>query len=270
VPADEIPQVDRTFGLVLPLDAYMHTNETYQSFLRANAALRDDCLRRFGVEPEGPTMNYVEDSPNFDLRNEGRYGRLNLELAQERGYGAPPEYERVPDRSGLWEPDDATWFLIVGLTEFPDRSLPTDVHGEPLPEDGCNGEAVRLLDAGETPPLGFPEGLASETYYRAENHSQVQEAMESWSECMADVGHDFATIWDPMGIDWPDPVSEAEIQMAVTDMECRIETNLVGVWYAVESAYQEIVIEEHAEELAAIADWIDTVYRNAVEVLESR
>lgn len=52
-------------------------------------------------------------------------------------------------------------------------------------------------------------------------------------------------------LDEPDP-PPAEIAQAETDVACKNQTNLVGVWFAVESGYQHIAIARNAERLDTI------------------
>ncbi|MCA2218845.1 hypothetical protein [Jidongwangia harbinensis] len=42
------------------------------------------------------------------------------------------------------------------------------------------------------------------------------------------------------------------------------DTNLVGVWYAAEVAYQQRAIDENATRLQAVKEYHDTVLRNVV------
>ena len=43
------------------------------------------------------------------------------------------------------------------------------------------------------------------------------------------------------------------VDTAVDDVECKRRSNVVGIWYAVESAYQELLIEDNRAALAVLA-----------------
>ena len=68
------------------------------------------------------------------------------------------------------------------------------------------------------------------------------------------------------GFDYPNPTttpgrdpkfsgatpSPLEIAIAQSDVACKRQTNLVGIWYAVDSAYQQAALAHHAGALAGI------------------
>lgn len=267
---EDIPQVTESRDLSLPLDGYMYTEQGYEDYLRAQLVLLHECLERFGVTREWSELGPAA-VPNFDTRHEGRYGRLDLDSAAVRGYRTPPELLPPESSERDREPlSDEVRFLLNGRDggQFSDRELPVDVNGDPLPSDGCQGEATSTLNGGlDAPASRLPGNLAGEADQRAETHPRVEEAMARWSECMSGKGYDYDTPREARNAGWPDPVSDEEITTAIADMECMIETNLVGIWHAVETAYQEIAIEKNAEALAAQEERLDEVYENSADVL---
>jgi hypothetical protein len=137
-----------------------------------------------------------------------------------------------------------------------------------LHEHGCNGEATSFLSGGlEAPDLSLAQQLAFDAYARSEADSRVRNAMAAWSQCMGNGGYDYSTIWEPNDRDWPRPAGPEETATAQTDVQCKLGTNLVGIWVAVESAYQMRQIEEHSEDPAHIESYLDVIYRNATEIL---
>lgn len=266
---EDIPVVTNSADLVLPLDQYMWSDEEYRTFQQAQIFLVRDCVERFGETTETSLSDV--SMPRFELRNEGRYGRLNLESAQVRGYRPPPELmQETSESDGAKRPSERVELLIVGREDdrFADREPPVDINGDPLHDAGCGGEARDILTAGATgPSLSFPEGLANEAYHQAETSRPVEHAMTEWSTCMTGKGYDYEDIWEARNKDWPDPVGDEQIATAVADMECMIDTNLVGVWHAMESAYQERMIDEHAEQLSEVREWLDALYRRSADVV---
>jgi bacterioferritin-associated ferredoxin len=147
----------------------------------------------------------------------------------------------------------------------------TEHNGVTVPPGGCSGEARRALEK-EAPTVRSPDlvqRLSQEIIRRAEQDSRVQAAWSKWSDCMRARGYAYAEPWDAN--DDPrwggDSVTDREIATATADVACRREGNLVGIWNAVEVAYQTEAIERHAQELAEIRAYIDAYRRNVARVL---
>ena len=97
--------------------------------------------------------------------------------------------------------------------------------------------------------------LSQESFGRSQRDPRVLAAFQRWSDCMRGEGHDYD---DPLA-----PFSDRSlrngsthkaIDTAVDDVECKRRTNLVGIWYAVESAHQELLIEDNRAALATLAE----------------
>jgi hypothetical protein len=214
----------------------------------------------------------------FNTDNERRYGLFDPESARQRGYR--PIARQSGGRPGQAFAKDWTeseLFILAGR-EHPGfenvETMPTDNAGKALPDGGCLSEAVTILTSGtRISPMRrttLIEGLGHESYQRAEKDSRVRAAVEAWAGCMRKVGYSYASIWEPNDTRWPDPVGEQEIATATADVACKLQTNLVGIWFAVESAYQERLIEQHELELTAARDYVRDVNRNAARVLAAR
>jgi hypothetical protein len=277
-PADlsRYPRITDPAEIVFPLDEYSYTSEGYQKFQQARAMLVADCLRRFGVDvasSPGPAV-----VPYFQVgMNQRRYGPFDLDIAREEGYRVPPYRGTVRLEGGWWsgaprgwDPNDEEHFLYLGryAAEFADHALPRDVNGDPLREDGCGGEASWILSDGQSGLEGPNwKALNSDAGPRAATDARVLAAEAAWSECMRRDGFDYRSVWEPLEREWPTPPSREEIATAVADVSCKIETNLIGVWVAVESEYQEQHIQQRWDELQELKRWLDAVYRNSARVL---
>jgi hypothetical protein len=278
---DHIPVLTSPRELVLPFDAYFYTNEMYVAMLRAAVRLTSDCMARFGASypSDVPDSGRVPGItfPDFSRWNETRYGVFDLESAMTRGYNRrepdDPYNQRDPDplvsrRDGL-HLSEQELFLLNGRAsrDFADVSqLPIDPDGRPLPDDGCWGEANRLISDGHT-FVPVHNMFANETLRLSKADSRVVAAVAAWSECMKARGYAYADVSDPRKRQWPEPPGEEEIATATADVECKIQTNLVGTRYAVESAYQRRIIDENAELFARQRAFLDAVTRNAARVL---
>ena len=84
----------------------------------------------------------------------------------------------------------------------------------------------------------------------------MRAATRQWSACMAAAGYRYAGPLDPpKDARFQDARTPLEISTAEADVACKQRTNLVGVWFAEESARQRSLIEANrpALELARTA-----------------
>lgn len=255
--------------IVLPLDSYEYDFEDDFVVERAVWLLTSRCVARFGGEYTITEESLLAGIPPLDSVNERRYGLLDAQSAASHGYNVPDLGSDAPDGSDTgWDPSETELLLVRGAEAG--ATVPLDIDGSPLPEGGCLGESNRLVEAGAPPRPANMEllnELTGESYQRSESDSRVRDAMSGWSDCMRRAGYDYRSIWEPNDRDWPEPAGDEEIAAAVADVECKQEVNLVGIWLAVETAYQNQLIEQHAEELAALRAYRDAEKENAARIL---
>jgi hypothetical protein len=88
---------------------------------------------------------------------------------------------------------------------------------------------------------------------------------------MRRAGFSYRTPWDanddPRWWVDQDTASDPEIATATADVGCREDANLVGLWYAVETAHQTRLIEENSEQLRALEQYLAVYRRNVAEVV---
>lgn len=298
-----IPAIDSVAGIRLPLDAYQVTYEEWAGLALAEARLNKACAARFGVDFDIPADQVLANAlgqGTYDA-NKSPYAYYyflnNMNVAREYGYVQPAGLPAEPAEE--WTSpvldDQYVWVVMNGLEPAPqppelDRGpgqrhhteatyptgveRPVDSGGDPLPQGGCDGEAVSILAGdGEVYDYAYAHELAEEPYFRAFEDSRAVAVTEAWSACMADRGHDYDTPEDPFvdpawyvmdadgTIDESRSPTPEEIVTAVADVECKQAVNYLGVRVAVESAYQVQVIEEHFQDLEAN-------YRNAQAMLQ--
>lgn len=264
-PLGTVPTIRDAREITLPLDAYLAVTLKWHVPDLAINRLGRDCMRRLGLDwpviglvpPDSTAPRYGRRYGIFDADRAARYGYKPLPPANSTSAGDEegPRQEREPT-----EVETAVW---TGRGE-------SKVNGLPVPEGGCGAEALRMLAGGiEQPPETRVELMADEAHQRAEQHSRTTATFERWSRCMSQRGFNYrkpsAANDDPRwNTDHPTP---AEIETAKADVACKLETNLVGVWYAAEVAYQTRAIEENATRLQAVKDYHDVVQRNAAKVV---
>lgn len=129
------------------------------------------------------------------------------------------------------------------------------VAGQTVPAGGCGREGYRKLyaPAKDSVDLLFTFGLAAEAHDRSKQDSRVVSVLKKWSACMDKSGYRGIRtpydVVDELGLE-DDRGGPKAVAAAQADVGCKREVNLVGIWAAVERAYQERLVQEHAETLA--------------------
>jgi hypothetical protein len=268
---DVIGQVRNYNDISMPLDAYLVTAEQEATLLQAVDLFTAECARRFGVTG----LPRSETTWTRELIVGRRYGLINPADALQWGYNVPPRLDSGGTAKGdatspdVWNPTDEEFVVIRGRDRYTAESREgVVVNGERVPDGGCAGEAERRLDEGApSVNMRVADELRAESYALAETDSRVRAASDAWSACMKQSGYDYADIWAPNDREWPEPATSEEIATARTDVRCKQESNLAGIWLAVEVAYQVRLIDGRAEELDEVKKAIDVRLRNAAAAL---
>lgn len=249
----------KTFSL--PLDPYRIRPENLPATIEAEKVLLARCLRRFGAElPPGSVV-----SSSTPAGKERLYGITDEQHARQRGY-------HLPDQATPGNTQENPLPPRVQAIAFGDGQR--SYAGQQVPEGGCVGEARRELTEGVAMPRDqwMGDRLSLESTDRARRDSRVRKVFADWSACMKRSGHDYA---DPMkSNDDPEFATEQpsprEIAVAVADVRCKEETNLVNVQATVHIAYQKRLLEHNAEALAEVKQYLANSERKAAAVLADR
>lgn len=254
----------RAAAMTLPVAAYMPTPDEYLVIQRAHGILEQGCMagRGFDWVPPAP---YTADVFGREVDRRYRYV-LDRDIAAEFGYHLV--------RSGRPEGSDGS----LGDAEL--LALTGDDGGDDVADEpgGCMGEATRQLSGDMTHVesgglnLPYPVGEVNvESYARSRQDPRVTAALDEWSACMAERGYETS---DPVNylpaefdIGTAQP-STAEIDMALGDVECQLATDVVEVWFDVESQIQRTMLGERAEVFAQITQENAELLRRATLVVE--
>jgi hypothetical protein len=243
-----VPNLLASVNLRLPVQDYLLTDEQGRQVGRARLVLIQQCMKRFGF-----TYTVAEtDAGEYGPRSltDRRYGITDAKLAATSGYGQgvrDPTRQKRPPTPKLG-PDGETVLFGQGRSH---------VKGLPVPPGGCIGAADRGLD--RSAPPGADPDMGQKLQFRSfdwsKENARVQAVFRAWSACMAKAGYDYA---DPLTVvadpKFTSPAANAdEIKVALTDIECKRRTNLVGVWFTVESVYQRQQISMNAAAMQAAA-----------------
>ena len=248
-----------TAQLRLPVEDYLPTVAQKDRLARARVALIRACMARFGFAYEVTPVPSDRYGP-VSLTDR-RYGITDLALARTFGYGLGPR-----DPAGIVRPDPPRLGADgQNVLTGQGRSV---VAGLVVPDGGCIGEADRALtgSAAAVAHLGQGSRLQVESFTMSRADSRVRDALDSWSVCMAAAGYRYA---DPLAASadpaFNGPLDQQQVDVAVADVVCKASTNVTGIWFTVESAYQRRAIEADRTAFAQTRDAIRVRDRLAAE-----
>ncbi|MFJ9519843.1 hypothetical protein ACIRPK_16470 [Kitasatospora sp. NPDC101801] len=256
----EIPVADSTADKSMPVEAYLFSSEQRHQVDTARGTLTAQCMRRFGLAytPEAP--------PPASARGQATH-RYDV-VAPANGYrpAEPPTPRPAPPQLS---PE------VVGVLagRLPGGAEPsTSYHGTPIPPGGCLGEADARLTAqgGSMLDSQLAVGINFDNYRRSMTDDRLTAVFRAWSDCMRAEGHGYPTpddaMKDPRWKTGTGPASPEEVAVATADARCRQRTNVIGTWFAVESAYEAEAIAGNLAELTGVRQGIAAVVRNASTV----
>ncbi|GAB2995217.1 hypothetical protein GCM10023080_071980 [Streptomyces pseudoechinosporeus] len=227
-------------GLTLPIEPYLETYPEVVALQRAKNAVQRECMARFGFDFNPPAPGLHAPASYNGANMERRYGVTDLEAAKEYGYGMPDKNGEVVPH----EPDSEAANLVFDLTVPQGKTPPKTYEGRKIPKGGCRGESDRAIGSFNEE---LPSKLNTQSWEKAKQDPQVLAVNQQWSSCMKAKGYDAATpleslekAYAPNG----DSSSQSE-SMAVADVECKKSTDLVKVYFSMESRIQKASTEEH-------------------------
>lgn len=250
-------------GLRLPVQDYLPTPEQEDRISAARVTLVRRCLARYGVDYPMPAQSSSDRGPRS--LTDRRYGITDVALARTAGYGLgardPVNVER-PAKPDIGV-DGETALSGQG------RSL---VRGQPVPAGGCLGTAEatvnRAVPAGADVRRGSQ--LLQTSFESSKQDSRVVATFAAWSGCMAKAGYHYA---DPLRAAGDPAFSRAaqpsaqQLAVAAADIACKASTNLVGVWFTVECAYQRRAIDADIAGFTATRQAIEAVDRTVTSIV---
>ncbi|MFI9783592.1 hypothetical protein ACIHEI_08825 [Kitasatospora sp. NPDC051984] len=239
--------------MYLPVEQYLLTPAQLAQLDYAIGLLTQDCMKRFQFSLDIPAELTHQRTGSQIPR---RYGPSDLSEAQQYGYHSRPDEDR--DLAKVPPPEDlpaAEQFVLTGNTNTAANSAPTLSGGLDIPPGGCRGAAVREIGGGAGSYAGseLAQQIGDTSFMRAKSDDRVTAVNSAWSACMKTHGYAYQTPMDAFSdSQWKGSqmASQLELSVATADVTCKQQTNLIGVWYSVESAFQQQQIQKHAEQLA--------------------
>lgn len=253
----------------LPIEAYLLNGRQTAMVGNAMSILETSCMARFGFSYH-PTPADI-NSPVTQLAR--RYGSTDISVVSSLGYHAPESFKQNKV-AGPTLTDEERQVLTGGLESGGARSSASaapaqSVNGQTIPQGGCIGEATAKVNP-------EPDHTATEladdinigNYQRSLSDPRVKTVFAAWSTCMKSKGYTYSTPLDAINDRaWAtDAPTRTEIETATADLDCKTRNNVVGVWYAVESAMQTRDIEAKAETLQKLKDGYQAALKRAAQV----
>ncbi|GAA1182592.1 hypothetical protein F4556_001526 [Kitasatospora gansuensis] len=233
----------------MPIERFALTAEESRAVDRAKVLLANECLGGFGLDYRIP------EHPPLAAESSRRYGISDREVARDHGYHLPPPAggTDVPKR-----PTEAQEAILFGATRAGDPQS-TSPDGRPIPPGGCYGAAEARLDGGPRPEsdIAAASVIDTESFKRSLEDTTLGQVFRAWSTCMERHGYRYQNPLASVGdraFDTPEPTQQ-EKAVALTDMDCKTETDLLKTWGAVEAEIQTRMIEEKSAALNRLSSF---------------
>jgi hypothetical protein len=254
------PKLSTVRGLALPIQAYIPPAAEQDVISDATEKLIGQCMSRYGF-----TWTY-QPSHTVDVNQADReIGVSDLATAQQYGYSLPPADGGAAgggpqaghnaggaSQAGTGGTMPAAEVLVLSGG---DTGASASYQGQKVPEGGCAGQARRTVTGvDEIDPTALVASIGVAMWHKTLSDSRVVKGFKDWSACMSQAGYQYASPLDAAGDPrWPSSgATQTEIQTAVTDVQCKQRTNLIGVWYSIESGYEKEAIQHEIQQLTTI------------------
>jgi hypothetical protein len=254
-----IAVIENAAQLRLPIADQLPSAREDEVIGRAAVVLTETCVRRFGVHY---TARFVAN-PGILEGADRRYGVIDIDEAARWGYARPGKETNGGEQ---WRPSGREYEAVTGRTPTGGPATVRAADGAPVPAGGCGAEAWRRLRGDDDELVLLVDGLLNETWTQTRADSRARAAETAWVECMREAGHDFHHRWDAADSVGTAPPADQRV-MAKLDATCARRVNYVGIWHAVDSAYQRQAIARLGDRLPrALAGQRDLVAR-ATEIV---
>ncbi|MGX1883623.1 hypothetical protein [Streptomyces sp. NPDC055287] len=267
----ETPKIDNIGKQRLPVETYLMSPDENDRIERARSALIESCMKRFGLEFSPNTPDYKQMAGQTN----NRYGPTDPKAASSRGFHPAKPPKATSDEAASRKPLSPDVRTVLGIDDEPPNAKTPSAEraykGKRIPQGGCAGETDRKLTEGGgiIQDAEVAIDINFKNFEQSTTDARVKKAFAEWSRCMKKKGFSYATpletINDPR---WKtENASDLEIATATAEVACKKQHNTVGVWLAVEKAYEEKDIKTHARELKAVRKGIDVTFENAASVV---
>ena len=272
---EKIPTSGLTKDLTLPLETYMASYEDQVTVEQAANDLQQSCMKGYGIDLTLPRAGANPPPSDNDANIERRYGLTDRAEAEKYGYELPPALQQHTEQT-MRDLSGVEVEVLTGHTKPEPPATPqnakagepiaapvqgikparAEYNGKTLKTGGCIGWSKQQLGAQEADPA-FVAELAGDSWVQSMKDDKVVKAIAAWSSCMDGKGH--AGLADPLkamdqGVTDDGQPSQESIALAVDDIDCKTQTDLVKIWSGVETALQNKQIADNKSRLTGIKD----------------
>lgn len=245
-----VPHLLAGVDLTLPVEKYLFSTAESKELQSAQDVLAARCMKGFGLHYEVPAPG-----PDAGPRSlmDRRYGLTDEKMAAAFGYHlGDSDPRKVKTVNPALPKGDA----LVALTGRSGKAGKSGVlvNGKKVAPGGCfrtAREAIFGKSKRNTSIDDFPQDLNRQSFFATKSSPDVVRVFEAWSTCMKKHGFSYPdplTVADDKRFLGADP-SPAEVDVARADVGCKKKTNLVGVWFSVETRFEEGAIRQNASRL---------------------
>ena len=247
-PLGPIPTITSPEQVVLPIYSYLPSVEQTVALMLSGQQLMNQCFQANGTDEEselfivdgatgeetiasqGDLMEYVSNLRRRDVTYSGMWQFFNPDAIPNYGYTLSPlDNESLAAPTGLPPGGEVTaesCFARVNSVS-PAKSALFPFTISDLPDGG-------------------PQWHVSDSRYIA--------VEGEWSRCMQTFGFSYNTPEDAMIANVYPETETLKAQgeaVAKADVQCKIDTNLVGIAVGIQSAYEQDYIDSHRDQLSA-------------------
>lgn len=219
---DVYPTVSSSSQVVRPIDAYLPTAAQAVQLAHIRFRVEQTCLKESGYAVPDPEPSdyeaFVRTGQRDRVVRSDVYGYFDTANYEGNGYSRP--------------------LGAVGLVAISSPPGVPEALGRMCISQGVN--AISAADPNSL-PNGGPPAVSG-------NEPAVQDAKSSWQQCMKSHGY---TAADPVELQYAHPSKTADdVAVAKSDIDCKIQTNFVGVVLGEQTKIDNEYINAHADGLA--------------------
>lgn len=246
-PSAQSPVAAVTTVPSLPIQRFMFTFPEIAQADHARFVLASRCMKTFGIDFTPPPIDEAEIGMQVELQSR-RYGITDAAVAATRGFQPPVEATTRSIQALTAGMDAAEIEVFDGPRP---GQPPARYHGKPIPPTGCDGAAIQAIAPhGNFAHSRLTAGISAESFQQSQKDPAVIAVFQRWSACMRQAGYDYPTpLASAEDARWTGPVTPVQIAAAHADLTCKTRTDLVQVWYGVESRLQNAAIATNQAEL---------------------
>jgi hypothetical protein len=254
-----IPPATSSLTVAMPLEAYQAVSTQQQEALAdASNLLIQRCMAARGFDDTSSASPPFSSVTSLEAIETGGAGLTSITQARTFGFVRPKGTGSSPGGPAI--------IGIVGASGFGQslkagRGYAEALYGfGPGSGTGPGGHVSCLQQAdkdvygpviGEPVPDPVPQ-IAQQAVGFTASDPRIHAVERAWSRCMARHFYHYSTPQQVEGQHWQSPPSKTEIDTAVADVTCKMQTNLLNTWLAVEAGYQAALIGRNLANLSQL------------------